>query len=29
LLRQNGYPNVANVLGGIKSWRAADLPTEF
>ncbi len=29
LLRQKGYPNVANVLGGIKSWRAADLPTEF
>ena len=29
LLRQNGYTNVANVLGGIKSWRAANLPTEF
>ena len=29
LLRQKGYTNVANVLGGIKGWRAANLPTEF
>jgi rhodanese-related sulfurtransferase len=29
LLRKNGYANVTNVLGGIISWREANLPTEF
>jgi rhodanese-related sulfurtransferase len=29
LLRKNGYANVSNVLGGIISWREANLPTEF
>ena len=29
LLRNSGYANVSNVLGGIKSWREANLPTEF
>jgi rhodanese-related sulfurtransferase len=29
LLRKSGYANVTNVLGGIKSWREANLPTEF
>lgn len=29
LLRSNGYAQVTNVIGGIKSWREANLPTEF
>lgn len=29
MLRQQGYTNVTNVLGGIGAWRGANLPTEF
>jgi rhodanese-related sulfurtransferase len=29
MLRQQGYTNVSNVLGGIGAWRGANLPTEF
>jgi rhodanese-related sulfurtransferase len=29
MLRQQGYTNVTNVLGGIGAWRGANLPTDF
>jgi len=29
MLRQQGYTNVTNVLGGIGAWRGANLPTEY
>ena len=29
VLRQHGYAELTNVTGGILSWRAANLPTEF
>jgi rhodanese-related sulfurtransferase len=29
VLRQHGYAELTNVTGGIKSWREANLPTEF
>jgi len=29
MLREHGYSMVTNVAGGILSWRAAHLPTEF
>ena len=29
VLRQHGYTELTNVTGGILSWRAANLPTEF